>query len=57
MDYLHEDGHVYRFYTSSTGSVSDLSDDNLDFLVADMVQRFLNFGHRMIDGHLKHLGY
>jgi hypothetical protein len=57
VDYLHEDGHVYRFYTSSTGSVSELSDDDLDSLIADMVQRFPNFGRRMIDGHLKHLGH
>jgi hypothetical protein len=57
VDYLHEDGNVYRFYTSSTGSVSDLSDDDLDSLIADMVQRFPNFGRRMIDGHLKHLSH
>jgi hypothetical protein len=32
VDYLHEDGHVYRFYTSSTGSVSELSDDDLELI-------------------------
>ena len=57
VDYLHEDGNVSRFYTSSTGSISDLSDDDLDSLIADMVQKFPNLGHHMIDGHLKHLGH
>jgi hypothetical protein len=57
VEYVHEDGLSYRFYTSSTGSSSDLSDDELDTLIADIVQTFPNFGRRMIDGHLKHLGH
>jgi hypothetical protein len=57
VDYIHDDGNTYRFYTSSTGNISDLSDDDLDSLIADIVQRFPNFGRRMINGHLKHLGH
>jgi hypothetical protein len=57
VDYHHEDGEVYRFYTSSTGASSDLTDDELDSLITEIVQRFPNFGRRMIDGHLKHLGH
>lgn len=57
VKYIHDDGLSYRFYTSSTGPVSDLSDDELNTLIAEIVQRFPNFGRCMIDGHLKHLGH
>jgi hypothetical protein len=57
VDYVNEDGETHRFYTSSTGSGSDLSDDDLDSLIFEIVQSFPNFGRRMIDGHLKHLGH
>lgn len=57
VDYIDEAEEVHRFYTSSTGASSDLSDDELDALISDIVERFPNFGRRMIDGHLKHLGH
>ena len=57
IDYVDEDGETHCFYTSSTGSSSDLSDDDLDSLIFKIVQSFPNFGCRMIDGHLKHLGH
>lgn len=57
VDYQHEDGEIYHFYTSSTDASSNLTDDELDSLITKIVQHFPNFGRKMIDGHLKHLGH
>lgn len=57
VEYEHDDGLTYRFYTSSTGATSDISDDELDIITSQIVNTFPNFGRRMIDGHLKHLGH
>jgi hypothetical protein len=56
VNYIDEDEQTHRFYTSSTGSVSNLSDDDLD-LIGEIVKRFPNFSRRMIDGHLKYLSH
>jgi hypothetical protein len=57
VEYEHDDGTIFRFYGSSSGSTSNISDDELDEITAQIVDIFPNFGRRMIDGHLKHLGH
>jgi hypothetical protein len=57
VEYEHDDGTMFRFYSSSSGSTSNISDDNLDEITSQIVAIFLNFGRHMIDGHLKHLGH
>jgi hypothetical protein len=52
-----ENGETVRFYTSSTSSISSLSDEELDDITRQIIERFPNFGRRMIDGHFKHLGH
>ena len=51
------DGTIRRTYQSSTRPVSTLSDDDLDTLVADILQVFPAFGSRMIIGCLKAAGH
>ena len=57
IEYKHDDGSTYRFYTSSTGATSDVSDDELDVITTHIVKTFPNFGRHMIDGHLMCLGH
>jgi hypothetical protein len=57
VDIVDESGETVRFYTSSTGNVSKLCDEELDSLTRQIIERFPNFGRRMIDGHFKHLGH
>jgi hypothetical protein len=57
IEYEHDDGTTFKFYSSSSGSTSDISDDDLDEITSQIVAIFPNFGRRMIDGHLKHLGH
>lgn len=57
VDVEGEDGQTTRFYTSSTGPLSTLSDEELDSITRQIIERFPNFGRRMIDGHFKHLGH
>ena len=57
IDFANEDGTTTHFWTSSTGSVSNLSDDDLDALTAQILKTFPNFGRWMIDGHFRHLGH
>jgi hypothetical protein len=52
-----EGGQTFRVYTSSTGAVSPLSDAELDVLVGEILTAFPNFGRRMIQGRLEHLGH
>ena len=52
-----EDGTTSRLYTSSTGNQSDLTDDQLDDIILQILQTFPEFGRRMIDGHLRYLGH
>jgi len=37
--------------------MSELSDDDLDDIISQIVKIFPNFGRCMIDGHLRHLGH
>ena len=57
VEYEHDDGTIVRFYSSSSGATSNISADELDEITAQIVDIFPNFGRRMIDGHLKHLGH
>jgi hypothetical protein len=57
VDYEHEDGSISRIYRSSSGALSDISDDELDSLMVYILEAFPTFGRRMIDGHLKHMGH
>jgi hypothetical protein len=55
IDHINDDGTTTRFWTSSTGSVSTLSDEDLDTMTRQILETFPNFGRRMIDGHFKHM--
>jgi hypothetical protein len=57
VDFEEEDGTTRRYYTSSTSSLSTLSDEDLDSIMVDILRSFPSFGRRMIDGHLKFLGH
>ncbi|KAF8172599.1 hypothetical protein K438DRAFT_1981449 [Mycena galopus ATCC 62051] len=51
-------GEMVRIYISSTsGPISDISDDDLDELMHHILEVFPTFGRRMIDGHLRLLGF
>ncbi|KAF7358806.1 Integrase catalytic domain-containing protein [Mycena sanguinolenta] len=53
-----EAGVVVRTYiTSTTGPVSEISDDELDELMHYILEIFPTFGRRMIAGHLRQLGH
>jgi len=54
-----EEGISWRYYTGSVqnSSHSTLSDDELDGVMIQILNSFPSFGRRMIDGHLKFLGY
>lgn len=57
MDFTNEDGTTTCFWTSSTSSVSNLSDDELDALTAQILETFPNFGKHMIDVHFRHFDH
>jgi hypothetical protein len=57
VEYEQEDGIRFRVYRSSSGSQSDLSDNDLDEVMLYIITTFPSFGRRMIDGHLKYLGH
>jgi hypothetical protein len=46
------DGLVTRIYRSSTRAASDIDDEELDRIMASILQVFPSLGRRMIDGHL-----
>lgn len=50
-------GATTRTYTSSTPAVSALTDNELDIIMYDTIQRFPNFGRRMIDGYFRQMGH
>ncbi|KAK1222943.1 hypothetical protein PQX77_014220 [Marasmius sp. AFHP31] len=52
-----ESGELLRFYKSSTGPMSALSNEELDAIVTQVLQIFPSFGRRMLNGHLLHLGH
>src|SRR5882762_8908563 len=57
VEYKHDDGTTFKFYGRGNGPMSELSDDDLDDIISQIVEIFPNFGRRMIDGHLRHLGH
>jgi hypothetical protein len=58
VTYEAEDGLTYRYYTSSsTGPMSDLSDEQLDAITYQIIETFPTFGRTMINGHLRFLGH
>jgi hypothetical protein len=52
-----QEGHTIRIYNPFTASTTDLPDNELDAIVSYILETFPNFGRRMIDGHLRHLGH
>ena len=57
QDHRSEDGTITRTYTSSSCPVTTLSDEQLDRLVADILEIFPSFGRRMLSGRLKASGH
>jgi hypothetical protein len=52
-----EDGTTQKRYKNSTPPMTALSDDQLDHLVADILQRFPNFGRTMLHGAIISNGF
>ncbi|KAG6850294.1 hypothetical protein H0H93_015236 [Arthromyces matolae] len=52
-----ESGELLRWYSSSTPTMSTLSNDELDAAVRSILEVFPSFGRRMITGHLRHHGH
>ncbi|KAF7377212.1 hypothetical protein MSAN_00140900 [Mycena sanguinolenta] len=51
------DGTVSRTYTSTSAPVSTITDEELDSILASILQTFPNFGRRMLKGRLKVMGH
>lgn len=51
------DGSVSRTYTSTSAPVSTITDDELDFMLTEILRTFPNFGRSMISGRLKAAGH
>ncbi|KAK0229612.1 hypothetical protein EDD85DRAFT_957389 [Armillaria nabsnona] len=57
FEYESEEGATIRIYNrSSTGAVSDISNDTLNDTVHKVIESFPSFGWRMFYGHLKFMG-
>lgn len=56
-DHVQADGHITTIHTSTTPPTSNLSDEELDTLVASTLQAFPQFGRSMLRGSLKAAGY
>lgn len=52
VDQTQADGTMHRVWSSNNPSSSDISDEELDGEMANILQIFPNFGRRMISGHL-----
>lgn len=50
-------GECVRLYRSSTAAMSTLSDEELDVILAHILEIFPAFGRRMIAGHLRYMGH
>lgn len=57
VDVETEDGSIQRQYSSCTGPMSDISDEEIDSIMQNVLAEFPNFGRRMIAGHFKNLDY
>ncbi|KAF7343732.1 hypothetical protein MSAN_01953800 [Mycena sanguinolenta] len=51
------DGTISRTYTSTSAPVSTITDDELDAILASILQTFPNFGRHMLKGRLKVMGH
>lgn len=59
VDFMDNDGNEQRYYTGLGHSTaeSDLSDDELDGIMEQILAAFPTFGRRMIDGELRFMGH
>lgn len=57
VDIETEDGSIHRQFSSCTGPMSDISDEEIDSIMQHVLAEFPNFGRRMIAGHFKNLDY
>ncbi|PPQ99689.1 hypothetical protein CVT26_009115 [Gymnopilus dilepis] len=55
VDYVLDDGTTSRVFRSSTRAASVIEDDELDRIVASILEAFPTIGRRMIHGHLRFL--
>jgi hypothetical protein len=51
------DRSIHTSHSPSTAPMSTIPDDELDTIVYRTLERFPDFGRRMLSGHLVHLGY
>ena len=56
-DYTHEDGSISRIHQSTTRPMSNITDEQLDHLVFDILQVFPHFGRSMLHGRLQAMGH
>ncbi|KAL0061553.1 hypothetical protein AAF712_011579 [Marasmius tenuissimus] len=56
VEYETDEGLVMCVYRSSTGAVSDITDEALDDAIQSIITAFPSFGRRLIHGHLKYMG-
>lgn len=54
---VEEDGTVTKIHTSTTAPTSNLSDEQLDTLVASALETFPQFGRSMLQGSLRAAGH
>ena len=54
---IQTDTGTERVFTSTTGSVASLTDSDLDAKIAEILCTFPSFGHRMLKGRLRAMGY
>jgi hypothetical protein len=52
-----EDGTVHLHHTSSTSTMTDMSDEEIDDITRQIVEAFPTFGRRLIEGHFRAAGY
>ncbi|KAG1752598.1 uncharacterized protein EDB91DRAFT_1243363 [Suillus paluster] len=56
VKFTDDEGKTLQYYTSSTAAQSSLPDDELDAIMLQILTQYPCFGHRMIDGQLRHMG-
>lgn len=54
---IEEDGTITRLHTSTTAATSNLSDEQLDTLIAATLEAFPQFGRSMLRGSLRAAGH
>ena len=54
---IQTDTGTERVFTSTTGPVASLTDSDLDAKIAEILCTFPSFGHRMLKGRLRAMGY